>query len=55
MDLVKAVLLGAALIAGLFAIPVIIAVLVPALIFVFVVFVIWFIMKIFQEDPKPPP
>lgn len=55
MDLAKAVLIGAALIAGFLAIPVIIAVLSVIFGFAAVVGIIWFIIKVVKEEPKPPP
>jgi len=55
MDLVKAVLIGAALIAGILVIPMIIAALWAILIFAGVVGVIWFILQIVKEEPRKPP
>ena len=55
MDLIKAVLIGAALIAGFLAIPVIIAAFTMILGFAAVVGIIWFIIKVVKEEPKAPP
>ena len=55
MDLLKAVLIGTVLIAGFLAIPVIIAVLSVIFGFMAVVVILWIILKVVKEDPKPPP
>ena len=55
MDLFKAVLYGAVLIAGIFVVPMIIAALWVILIFAAVVGIIWFILQIIKEEPKKPP
>lgn len=48
-DLIKAILIGGALVVGMLAIPIILAVLVPVAIFVVIVGTIWFILKLCQE------
>lgn len=56
MDLIKALLIGAALITGFLLIPVILAVLVPIGVFAIVVGVIWVLIKVVASDEsdKPP-
>lgn len=55
-DLIKAVLIGAALIAGFLLIPVILAVLLPIAVFAAVVGIIWILIKVISgdSDDKPP-
>ena len=55
-DLIKAVLIGAALIAGFLLIPVILAVLIPLGVFAIVVGIIWLVLKMISDDSedKPP-
>lgn len=58
MDLLKALLIGIALTAGFIAIPVVIAVLLPVLVFVTVVGTAYLLLKLLQfedtDDDKPP-
>ena len=54
MDLIKAILYGIVLIAGFLAIPVIIAILSVIFGFMAVVAILWFIIRVVKEEPKPP-
>lgn len=59
-DLIKALLIGVALVAGILAIPVVIAIAAPMLAFAALIFLIWFALKVITgEDPSdrtdPPP
>ena len=49
-DLIKALLIGAALVTVVILIPVVIAVLVPILTFAAIVAAIWFLLRVFQDD-----
>lgn len=62
IDLIKAIFIGAALIAGMLLIPIFMALLFPLLIFVGTVAAIWFFLQMLKEenqneppDPPPPP
>lgn len=55
MDLIKAVLIGAVLISGILMIPAIITALSMFFGFMVVVGVVWIIIMLVKEDPKPPP
>lgn len=55
MDLVKAALIGAVLIAGVLMLPVIIAALSVLAGYAILVGILWLIFKIVKEEPKPPP
>lgn len=48
-DLIKAILFAGALVIGMLAIPIILAVLVPVTIFAVIVGTIWFILQISRE------
>lgn len=53
-DLIKAVLLGAVLIAGFLLIPAILAVLIPVGAFAIIVIVIWVLIKAFSAHHDDP-
>ena len=50
-DLIKAFLLGVALIAGILTIPVVIAFLAPIITFLLIVLGIWILIKVVKDDP----
>jgi hypothetical protein len=54
MDLIKAALFGAVLIAGVVMLPVIIAALTFLVGYAILVAIIWFVFQIVKEEPKPP-
>jgi hypothetical protein len=56
MDWIKALLIGVALLIGLLAIPILLAIVIPLGAFVIVIGVIWFLLQILKDDdPKKPP
>ena len=59
MNLVKAFLIGIVLAAGLLVIPLVIAVMIPILIFAAIVAAVWFILRLIQasdeDDNEGPP
>ena len=49
-DLIKALLIGAALVTAVILIPVVIAVLVPILTFAAIVLAIWFLLRVVRDE-----
>ena len=55
-DLIKALLIGAALVTVVILIPVVIAVLVPILTFAAIVLAVWFLLRVVSDEGgKDPP
>lgn len=57
MDWIKALFIGVALVAGILAIPIVLAMVLPVLAFAALVGVIWFLLQVINhesDDEKPP-
>jgi len=57
MDWIKALFIGVALVAGILAIPIVLAMVLPVLAFAALVGVIWFLLQVINHesgDEKPP-